>query len=466
MGGTYMFISLNDIEKLTSEKLNELYEKNYSNSLYELFKISNILVHYERAMGMNVWDTDGNKYLDFIGGFGALNLGHNPLSVIEALKNHFGRPNLLQQSINVYNGVLANNICHLTGGKLPVSFFTNCGAETVEEAIKIAYLYKEKGKIIYCTNAYHGKTLGAISALGTKSKNKFPHLKKHFIEIPFGDINAFMKVVKKHKAAAFLVEPIQGEGGINLPPEGYFESVREICSKNEIVFILDEIQSGLGRCGTMFCYEQLNFVPDILCLSKSLSGGIIPVGSVSVKQEIWDKTYGKLKNATLPSTTFGGNTFACIATIETLRVIKEEKLPEKAMGLGEYALTKLNKLKEKHDIITEIRGRGLFIGIEFGGLKKLHFAMAEQLMMVNIISKMLKKHKILCGFAANNPSVLKFEPPLIVEKEEIDYFVECLDKLLDEEKNQLTLAIDSLISTGKGLIEYKRGKFKLMKQDP
>ena len=417
-----------------------------------------MVVHYERALEMNVWDKEGNIYLDFMAGFGSLNLGHNPPSVIEALKSHFGRPNLLQQSINVYNGVLANNISYLTEDKLPVSLFTNCGTESVEEAIKIAYLYKGKGEIVYCTNAYHGKTLGAISALGAKSKDKFPHLKKHFIEIPFGDINAFIKVVKEHNVAAFLVEPIQGEGGINLPPEGYFESLRGICSENEIVLLLDEIQSGLGRCGTMFCYEQLGFVPDILCLSKSLSGGVIPVGSVSMKQEIWDKTYGKLKNATLPSTTFGGNTFACIAAIETLRVIKEEKLPERARELGEYALAQLNKLKEKHDIITEVRGKGLFIGIEFGSLKKLHFAMAEELMMVNIISKMLRKYRILCGFTANNPSVLKFEPPLIVKKEEIDYFIECLDKLLDEEKNRLSLAIDALISTGKGLVEYGSGK--------
>ncbi len=451
-----MFVSLNDIEKLTSEELNKLYEKNFSNSLYEFFKISNMAVHYERALGMNVWDTEGNKYLDFMGGFGALNLGHNPPSVIEALKSNFGRPNLLQQSINVYDGVLANNISFLTESKLPVSFFTNCGAETVEEAIKTAYLYKGKGEIVYCTNAYHGKTLGAISALGTKSKKKFPHLKKHFIEIPFGDINAFVKVVKKHKVIAFLVEPIQGEGGINLPPEGYFESVRGICSENEIVLILDEIQSGLGRCGSLFCYEQLNFAPDILCLSKSLSGGVMPVGSVSMKQEIWDKTYGKLKNATLPSTTFGGNTFACIAAIETLRVIKEEKLPERAKELGEYALAKLNRLKEKHDIITEVRGKGLFIGIEFAGLKKLHSAMAEELMMVTIISKLLRKYKILCGFAANNPSVLKFEPPLIVKKEEIDYFIECLDNLLEEVKNEIKLAIDTLINTGKGLIEQEK----------
>lgn len=447
-----MFIKLKDIKNLTSKELNNLYEKNFSNSLHEFFKLGDMVVQYDKASGINVWDTEGNKYLDFMGGFGALNLGHNHPRIIEAVKNHFPDPNLLQQSINVYNGVLANNISYLTGDKLPVSFFTNSGTETVEEAIKIAYMYKGKGKILYCTNGYHGKTLGAISALGIKSKNKFLHFEDSFIEIPFGDINALIKAAKKHSIAAFLVEPIQGEGGINLPPQGYFEAVREICNESEIVFILDEIQSGLGRCGTMFCYEQLHIVPDVLCLSKSLSGGIIPVGSVSVKQEIWDKTYGKMKNAMLPSTTFGGNTLACVAAIETLTVIKEDSLAERAKDLGTYALMKLNKLKDKHEIITEVRGKGLFIGIEFGGLKKLHLPMLEEFMMVNIISKMLRNHKILCGFAANNPCVIKFEPPLIVTKEEIDCFAEALDKVLDENKNEFSLAVDTLKNTAKNFI--------------
>ncbi|MBP1756367.1 MAG: ornithine aminotransferase [Firmicutes bacterium] len=447
-----MFINLNDIEKSSSDELNKLYEKNFSNSLLESFNLCNLVVHFKKASGMMVWDIEGNQYLDFMGGFGALNLGHNPPSIIEALKGHFDKPNLIQQSINVYNGVLANNLSYLTNDKLPVSFFTNCGTETVEEAMKIAFAYKGKGKVVYCTNAYHGKTLGSISALGTKGKYKFPHLDEYFIEIPFGDVNALKNIAKKNKIAAFLVEPIQGEGGINLPPEGYFERVQEICNENDIVLILDEIQSGLGRCGSMFCYEQLNFVPDILCLSKSLSGGIIPVGSVSVKQKIWDKSYGKLKNATLPSTTFGGNTFACIAAIETLRVIMEDKLPERAKSLGDYALIELNKLKEKHNIITEVRGKGLFIGIEFGGLRKLHSAMIEQFMMVNIISKMLRKHKILCGFTANNPAVLRLEPPLIVKEEDINRFIEALDNVLDENKNEASLAVGSLVNIAKNML--------------
>jgi len=178
----------------------------------------------------------------------------------------------------------------------------------------------------------------------------------------------------------------------------------------------------------------------------------IPVGSVSVKQKIWDKSYGKLKNATLPSTTFGGNTFACIAAIETLRVIMEDKLPERAKSLGDYALIELNKLKEKHNIITEVRGKGLFIGIEFGGLRKLHSAMIEQFMMVNIISKMLRKHKILCGFTANNPAVLRLEPPLIVKEEDINRFIEALDNVLDENKNEASLAVGSLVNIAKNML--------------
>lgn len=451
-----MFISLEDIEKLKAEQLDELYKRNYSSVIYEYFKISDMVIHFTRAEGMSVWDSDGNKYLDFMGGFGALNLGHNPASIIKAINHHYMKPNLLQQSINIYNGILGNNISFLTEEKLPVSLFTNCGTETVEEAVKIAYMYKMKGKIAYCSNAYHGKTLGSIAALGTKKKDLFPYPKKHFLEVPFGDTKAFEKVVEKHKLAAFLVEPIQGEGGINTPPEGYFEAVRKICDKHEIVLILDEIQTGLGRCGTMFCYEQMNFVPDILCISKSLSGGVFPVGCVAMRKHLWENTYGNLKNSTLPYTTFGGNTFACVTAIEALRLIQEQQLPKRAKELGDYALHRLNGLKERHSLITEVRGRGLFIGIEFGSLKKLHVAMAEELIIAHLISKMLKKYKILCGPAANNPTVMKFEPPLIVSKEEIDYFIDSLDRVLEEEKGIIHLAIETAVSAAKGVKAYNK----------
>lgn len=444
-----MFIKLNDIDGMSVEKLEDLYVKHYNSAFYKLLKLSSSNIYFDRADGIYLWDNKGTKYMDFIAGFGSLNLGHNHPLIIQALKNHFTKPNLVQQSANIYNGVLGNNISYLTNGKLPICCMTNCGTEAVEEAIKLAYMKKKDGIIVYCSNAYHGKTLGSISALGNSSKKNFPNLDNIFIEIPFGDISELDKVANAYTVSAFLVEPIQGEAGIILPPIGYFKEVRSICDEHDIVLILDEIQTGLGRCGTMFCYEQFDIVPDIMCLSKSLSGGIIPVGCIAVKQDLWNATYGRLKNATISNTTFGGNTLASIVAIESLTIIKEEKLYERANKLGKYALQKLNLLKLTHDIITQVRGNGLLIGIEFGRLKKLHLKTIEQLMISTIISKMLNEYKIVCGFTTNNPAVLRFEPPLIVTKKEIDYFVESLDNVLKAENGELHLLIDGISNASK-----------------
>lgn len=447
-----MFINLNDVDNLSESQADELYKAHYSNALYKSFKLTGLDIHFERAEGMNLWDREGNRYIDFTGGFGALNLGHNPPRVIAALTNHFSKPNLAGGSINIYNGILANNISSLTNDELPFCHFTNSGTETVEEALKLAQMYKGKGVVIYCSGGYHGKTLGSISALGNKVKENYNYFYNDFIEVPFGDYEEFERAAKRNKTAAFLVEPIQGEAGIIIPPDGYFKKIREFCSKNDVVLILDEIQTGLGRCGTMFFYEELGIIPDILCLSKPLGGGIIPIGCIAVKKELWDETYGKLPNAALLSTTYGGNTFACICAIETLSVIKDEKLPERAKKLGNYTISSLQRLKEKHKIINNIRGRGLLIGVEFGGLKKYPGNAVKQFMMSVILAKLLREHRIVCSFASNSPHVLKIEPPLIVNKDEIDYFIESLDRVLNNEKGELSLAMDSIISAGKGMV--------------
>jgi putrescine aminotransferase len=306
---------------------------------------------------------------------------------------------------------------------------------------------------MYCSKGYHGKTLGSISALGSKIKDNYNYFDKSFVEVPFGNYDEFEKTAKKHKTIAFLVEPIQAEAGVIIPPEGYFRRVRELCSEKDIVLILDEIQTGLGRCGNIFYYNELGIVPDILCLSKPLGGGIIPIGCIAVKKELRAATYGKLKNAALLSTTYGGNTFACITAIETLSVTLEDRLPERARALGEYTLSSLLKLKEKHKIITDVRGRGLLIGVELGGLKKYPGDTIKQFMIAVILAKLLKEHRIVCSLASNNPCVLKIEPPLIVTKEEIDHFVECLDAVLKDEKGEFPLVLDSISNVGKAILK-------------
>ena len=436
------FITLEEAQKMDTRNVAKLYKNYYNPAFYKLLKYTGLDIQFVHARDIYVYDKDGNEYLDFIAGFGALNIGHNNIKVIEAVNKASERPNLLEQNINLYNGILANNISYLTKELLTVCHFTNCGTETIEEAIKLAMLYNSKGSIIYCSKAYHGKTLGSISALGDDlSKQKYNTLGKEFIEVPYGDFDAIRQSVEKFNISAILLEPIQGEGGINVPSKEYLKNIRKLCNKEDIIFILDEIQTGLGRCGSMFCYEEFEAVPDILCLSKSLSGGIIPIGCVAVEETLWKCTYGKLKNATLLNTTFGGNTLACAAAIKTLDIITEENLPENAKKLGLYALKKLQKLRNKHHIITDVRGKGLMIGIEFKSLSLVKSKMTIELMLTNIVSKMLKEYKIICGFTVNDPTVLRFQPPLTIEKNEIDYFVNSLDAVLNEQSNIIEIAV-------------------------
>ncbi|MDR3643594.1 MAG: aspartate aminotransferase family protein, partial [Clostridia bacterium] len=409
-----MFIDLDQMAGMPVNELEGLYRAHCNSAFYKLLDINGLNRCFAHAEGIYLWDSDGRRYMDFVGGYGSLNLGHNHPRVIRAVEAHFGRPNLLQENANLYNAVLAYDISELTRGQLPVCSFTNCGTETVEEAVKLAYMYKKQGAIVYCSNAYHGKTLGSISAYGNKAKKNYPTLDKTFVEIPFGDAGKLGRAIRKHDVAAFLVEPVQGEGGIVTAPEGYFQQVRALCDEHDIVLIFDEIQTGIGRCGTMFCYEQLGIVPDILCLSKSLGGGIMPIGCIAVRQKMWDAAYGKLLNATLPTTTFGGNTLACVAGIEALSVVREEALCERAAELGKYALRELNALRLKHEMITQVRGMGLFIGIEFGSIKKFPVKAVVEFMISTILSKMFNQHHILCAYTSNNPAVLRFEPPLIV----------------------------------------------------
>lgn len=448
-----MFINISQIDDLTQREMDELYKSHFNNALYKSLKLTGLDIHFEKAEGMYLWDREGKRYLDFTGGFGALNLGHNPPRVIAALTNNFTKPNLAAESINIYNGILANNISWLTYDELPICHFTNSGTETVEEAIKLAQMYKGKGLIIYCSGGYHGKTLGSISAMGNKLKENYNYFYNEFMEVPFGDYEEFERTAKRNSIAAFLVEPIQGEAGVIVPPDGYFKKIREFCSRNDILLILDEVQTGLGRCGSMFFYEELGIVPDILCLAKSLGGGVVPIGCMAVKKELWDKTYGKLANASLLGTTYGGNTFGCISAIETLSVIRDENLPERAKSLGDYTISRLQELKAKHKIITYIRGRGLLIGVEFGGIAKYPGSTIRQFMIAAIIGKLLREHNIICSFASNSPEVLKIEPPLIVSREEIDYFIESLDNVLGDENGELSLAMDSIVSAGKSILK-------------
>jgi len=443
------FISLASAIKQNREQVAENH-KNYLNaSLAMMLGLLNFDKQFVKAEGVCVWDSKGVMYLDFLGAYGALNTGHNHPRILEALDQVKELPNLLQASLGTVVSALAKNIALITPGNLQRSFFCNSGAEAVEGALKLARAATGRQKLIYCDNSFHGKTFGALSVTGRgKYQNVFQPLLPGCVSVPYGDLDALEYELKKEKAAAFILEPVQGEGGIIIPPPGYLSDVRKTCSKFETLLILDEIQTGFGRTGRMFACQHDNVVPDIMCLAKSLGGGIMPAGLYITTDDIWRKAYGSMEKALLHTSTFGGNTWAAAAAIAALEIILEEKLAEKAQETGEYLLAGLGRLKEKYPLIKDVRGRGLMVGIEFnqpGGLAaKATFGLAGKLSdeyLGSLVSgELLNKHHIITAYTLNNPNVIRLEPPLNVSREQTDIVLQALDDIFATHKGFFSAA--------------------------
>ncbi len=366
-----------------------------------------------KGEGMKVWDLEGKQYYDFIGGIAVNALGYSHPKLVQAIKDQAEK---LIHCSNLYYSepqiILAQMLVEISCGDKV--FFGNSGAEVNEGAIKIAVKYfkdqgKDKHKIIYMKNSFHGRTIATLAATGKYKyqKDYLPLLPK-FKQAIFNDLNS-VKGVVNDQVAAIIVEPIQGEGGINIASKEFIEGLREVCNKKDMLLIFDEIQCGLGRTGKVFAYQFYNVEPDILTLAKSLGGGL-PIGAFIAKK--------KVALSFKPGdhgTTFGGNPVACAAAIAFLKVLQEEDLIGKCQKKGEYFKAKLEGLKEKYpEKIEEVRVLGLMVGL------KIEKDGPE------IVKKCLEKGVLINCTAGN---VLRFLPPLIVKEEEIDYLIEVLDKI-------------------------------------
>ena len=418
--------TLEDALNMGRRQLRENYHRYINPSLVEVMSLLNFDKLFVKAKGIHLWDTENKQYLDFLGGYGALNLGHNPPEILAAISKVQERPNLLQAALNPLAAALAFNLAQVTPGDLSRTFFCNSGTEAVEGALKLARAaHPHKKKIIYCQNSFHGKSFGSLSVTGReKYQHPFRPLLPDCVMIPFGNLNALEQALTEHEPAAFIIEPIQGEGGINLPPEGYFPEVRKLCNQYDTFLIIDEIQTGLGRTGTLFACEYDHIVPDVLCLAKSLGGGVMPIGAYIARPQLWDKVYqGKDKYA-LHTSTFGGNSLAMAAGLAALESIIKKEWPLNAQEKGRYLLDKLHQLKNKHKIIKEIRGRGLLIGIEFhqpvhGLVDKLSGGtinkLAGEYFASLVAAELMNKYQIITAYTLNNPNVIRLEPPLIID---------------------------------------------------
>ena len=371
------------------------------------------------AKGIWVYDADGKKYLDFLSAYSAVNQGHGHPRIINALKEQVGKVALTSRAFrNDQLPLFCKELCELTGFDMVLPM--NSGAEAVETAIKAArkWGYTKKGiaadqaEIVVCENNFHGRTITAIS-LSTEEQYKkgFGPLTPGFVVIPYGDANALKNAITEN-TAAFMIEPVQGEGGVIIPPDGYLKETERICRENNVLFIADEIQSGLGRVGKLFAYYYEDVDPDAIIIGKALSGGCYPVSAVLSKPEV----LGVFEPGDHGST-FGGNPLAAAVSREALKVLVEEKLPENSAKLGAYFLDKLRTINCPY--IKEIRGRGLFIGIELkpdaGGARRFCEALKEE----GMLCKETHEH------------VIRFAPPLVITKEDLDWAFEKVRKVLE-----------------------------------
>jgi acetylornithine/N-succinyldiaminopimelate aminotransferase len=375
---------------------------------------SRLPIVFKKAKMQYLWDFEGKKYIDFIAGYGCLNVGHSNPFVIKRIK---GQINELIQPSNVYFNApqieLAKKLCSISSFGKKV-FFANSGTEAIEGSIKLARKYstekysQERYEIISFYGSFHGRTLGALSATAQPDKQRlFEPLLGGFRYADFNDISSVKENINKN-TSAILIEPIQGEGGINVCDEGFLKELRKLCDEHNILLILDEIQTGFARTGKFFAYENFGILPDILVVAKSLGGGM-PIGAIISTEEI-----SRCFSPGTHGSTFGGNAASCAAGSAVIEYIEERNLNERAKDTGNYFKSRLQQLEQKHSIIKDVRGMGLMLALEF-----------NKPVAASIVTDALKDSLVLNKVSEYT---LRFLPPIIINKNNISKLIKWLDR--------------------------------------
>jgi len=400
----------------TAADVLDKYTRYINPGLARLYRFANVLTAEWEAEGAIIRDIHGKEYLDCSGGPAVFNVGHRHPKVVAAVKAQLDRmPMSVRAMPRIPEAELAELLAQITPGDLQYSFFTNSGAEANEGALKLARLATGRPGIVGAEGAFHGKTMGALSASGRESyKAPFRPLLPGFAHVPYGDLEAMARAVTDQTAAVIL-EPIQGEGGVIIPPDGYLAGVREICDRAGALLILDEVQTGLGRTGTMFGCQHWGVVPDIMTTAKALGGGVLPIGAFTGRPHLWKALE---QNPYLHSSTFGGNPLACAAGVATIRVLLDERLPERAAELGPYLMEGLRGVQRRHpSLVRDVRGKGLLVGMEFTDPD-----------VVLLITAGAMERGVIVFYSLNKPECFRIAPPLIITRAQIDHAVAVLEE--------------------------------------
>ncbi len=368
-----------------------------------------------RADGVTIVDEADNAYLDFAGGYGVFTLGHRHPRVVAAVKAQLDAMALSGRTMfNPLMGRLAKRLAEITPGDLRISFFSNSGTEAVEAALKLARAATKRTRIVATVDAYHGKTLGALSVSGSAAfREPFGSLLADVVHVPYGDLAAMEAAAVD--AAAIIVEPVQGEGGVNVPPPSYLPGIRALCDRTGAIFIADEVQTGLGRCGALFGCDLSGVVPDVMTLAKGLSGGVMPIGATIARAEVWNAAYARAP--LVHTSTFGGNELACAAALAALDVLVDEELVANARERGAQLLAGARAIAARHPAaIAAVRGAGLLVGVE----------LTNEGYAGTIIPDLLKRG-VTAAWTLNRQRVIRLEPPLIVTRDQVDVALAALD---------------------------------------
>jgi ornithine--oxo-acid transaminase len=399
-------------------------------------------VRYKRCAGTELHAEDGRVFLDFLSGYCVQNTGHNHPDIIAALKAELDLcgPAMLQSHVADTAGQLAHQLTERTGHNLTKTFFCSSGSEGIETVIKFARARTRRNGIVYARGAFHGLTCGALSLMGNEFwREGFGPMLPHTFEVPFNDLAALSQVLDQERIGAVVLEPMQGEAGMVLSDHGYLAEVQSLCRRHGALFVLDEVQTGVGRTGRFLAAQHYGVSPDMVVLAKALSGGLVPVAAVLMTEDIYDAVYNSLRRAIIHTSTYSENGLAMRAGLATLEVLDREHLVERSDELGKYLRERLRNALEPYEMVSEVCGLGLMNGIVFTAprqlrlklgfeaFKAIHSGMFGQM----LVRRLFHHHRILSQICGNNFMVLKVAPPLVVTEAQLDTYVDAITSVVD-----------------------------------
>jgi ornithine--oxo-acid transaminase len=390
--------------------------------------------------GAHLIDAEGRRYLDLFGGYGVFAIGRNHPEAVAALEEVMAARmgNLPQLGVTLLNGVLAEQLLARAPGSVGAMVPANTGTEAVEAAIKLARAATGRLRVLYAEHAFHGLTLGSLSLNGDAIfRAGFGPLLPGCDAVPFGDLDALERELAREDVAAFVVEPVQGKG-VNLPPAGYLQGAQRLCRAAGALFVCDEVQTGIGRTGRFLALEHWGLEPDMVCLSKALSGGLVPIGALLVSRAAFDRVFDGMERAVRHGSTFGGNDLAAAAALATLRVLDREGLVERAERIGALLLELTRPLVERYAVVTDVRGLGLMWAIELGppdgragrSLWELVERAQPGLFSQLVTVPLFHDHRIFCQVAGHRMNVIKALPALTIEESEVRRFAAALETVV------------------------------------